>query len=88
MHELVEVALVAVCRLFLVDEFEIVLVKLLEEIVPGNLLQFRIVMVGSFREFKTQNPGLSALLGSCNFRRNCSPALGPFPYLVVIFCSS
>jgi hypothetical protein len=83
-NELVEIALLSVCRLVLINELEIAFIELFEEVVPGDFAQVLVLVAGSFRKLETQDTWLFALVGTGNFGWNGMASFGPFPNLVVI----
>ena len=82
--ELVEVAPLTVGGLFLVDEFEAVLVELLEEFVPGDLVEFRVVTVRGIREAEAQDSRLVAGVRALHLRGLCAACFRPLANFVVI----
>jgi hypothetical protein len=83
-NELVEVALLSVCRLVLIDELQIVFIELPEEVVPGDFAQLAVVVTGSFRKLEAQDTGLVTLVGTGDFGWNGIASFGPSANLVVI----
>lgn len=57
-NELVKVAGLAVCGFLLIDQFEAVVVELLEEFVPGDLAELGVVVVRGVWEAEPQDSGL------------------------------
>jgi hypothetical protein len=88
MDELVEVAARASGSLLLIDHGESVLVELLEELVPVDLVQRCVVAVFGIGEAETQNAGLAVLAGAGDLAGNRMARLGPSADLVVIPCCS
>src|SRR5690606_13932075 len=82
-HELVEVAALAVLRLLLIQERELLLVELLEELLPGNLLE-RLVAVVGLRKVGAQQTRVVAVARADDACRMPVAALGPLLDLVVI----
>ena len=82
--EFVEVTPRAACGLFLVDKFEAILVELVEELVPGDLLQVLVVSIPGFREAEAEDARLAASVGVANLGRHRAARFRPLANCVVI----
>lgn len=83
-NQLVEGASGPAGGLFLIDEFEAVIVELLEELVPGNLLQVFVVAIPGIREAKSEDARLVTLVGAANLGRLSATRFCPLTNSVVI----
>lgn len=82
--QLVEVAPRTSGGLVLVDQFEAVPVELIEEVVPGDLLQVCVVSISGIREAESEDASLIPLVGAADFRRLSVTRFGPLANCVVI----
>lgn len=83
-NQLVEVALCSACGLVLVDKFEAVIVELLKEFVPGDLLQVFVVTISGIGEAESEDASLVTLVGAADFRRLSATRICPLANCVVI----
>src|SRR5579883_430677 len=81
-HQLVEIALLAAAGLVLHNQREIVLVKLLEPVVPGDRLQR--ILAGITREVEADHAGIATAAGAADTGRLRPALLGPLPDLLVV----
>src|SRR5690242_12439209 len=84
MHQLVEVALLAVGGLLLEHHLQIILVEFLEEFLPGDLLELAVVAVRSIGELESDDPDVAAALCAFHLGGNCAARFCPPANLVVI----
>jgi len=82
--EFVEVAARPTGDLFLVDKFEAILVELVEELVPGDLLQVLVVSIPGLREAEAEDARLAASVGVANLGRHRTARFRPLANCVVI----
>ena len=86
--ELIEVTPCAARGLFLVDEFESVLVEFVKELVPGDLFQVFIILIARFGKAEAENSGLAVPVSAANFGGHCAARFRPLANGVVILgCS-
>ena len=86
MDQFIKVAARTAGGFFLKEKGEPVLVELIEELVPINLVQRGIVAVPGVGEAEAQNAGFAVLTGAGHFARDGMPRLGPPADLVVVLC--
>jgi len=84
-NELVEVALSTRSRLFLVHEFEIVLVEFLKELIPRYFSQVLVLLVLCAREAKPQDSWLALPMRAGYFGRSSAPGFSPSQDFLVVF---
>ena len=82
--DLVEVALCAFAGYLFHQKREAVAVKLLEELLPGDLLEVRIVRVRSSGELEAKDTGLPVVLCCCYLCGPCTALVCPLLNLIVI----
>ena len=82
--ELIEIALGSAGCFFLVDKFEAILVELVEELVPGDLLQVLVVSIPGLREAEAEDARLAASVGVANLGRHRTARFRPLANCVVI----
>src|SRR5947207_14230567 len=82
--QLVEIALLTTRGLFLVDKREIGFVEFLEERLPGDLFQRRILGVGRIRELDADNTGIVFAMRLADRRRTHAARLRPLPDVGII----
>jgi len=82
-NQLVEIALLTTCRVFLVQQGQTPFIELLEEIFPTDLFQFVIACVAG--EIETQNASVSFVARTTYACRVGAPLLSPLLYRFVIY---
>src|SRR5947207_15289055 len=82
--QLVEIALLTTRGLFLVDKREIGFVEFLEECLPGDLFECRILGVGRIRELDADNTGIVLAMRLADRCRTPAARLRPFADFVMI----
>src|SRR5204862_4139042 len=85
-HEFEEATLPTACCLVLIEESQILFIKLGKELIPCNL--FKGILAAITREVDAQNAYFVITFGSFNGCRFTSAGFGPFPDLIVISCGS
>ena len=84
-HKLEKRALIAATLFLLIEEGKLVLLKLLEELFPGDFLEG---FFGATREIYSENPGVTFRTCSLHSRGTAASLLDPPPDFVVIRCGS